>query len=248
MQEKWIFINATTHRSGSTFMQRVINACSKAHIWGETNIGVRLLDIATVLQKAANRGGDMQREDFMSGNRDIWMAHMCPSQTQVYDALRIMMHHMYNVEGKRVGLKDLYYSKEVIQFMARLFPDARFLFVTRNPVNAYLSYKNTNWPDKDEVKFLKSWTNRSLAYKKLSEDLCQRAMFIRYEDVDMEKFRNIYDFLDLPFERTVEDVINNRVGGSRKSQALTDSEAELIRNHCADAYKKIYGTSLEITV
>jgi hypothetical protein len=73
-------------------------------------------------------------------------------------------------------------------------------------------------------------------------------MFIRYEDVGMDKFRNIYDFLDLPFERTVADVINNRVGASRKSQALTGSEAELIRENCADAYKQIYGTSLEITM
>lgn len=240
----WIFINAAVHRTGSTFLQRLVNASSHTHIWGETNIGPKLLQIATLLEKAEKRGGGSQREAFKAGDRNIWMAHMVPEALQVADGLRLMMERIFAVPDRIAGSKEIRYRGRVIRYLAELFPDARFLLLTRNPLDALLSYRNTGWPDRDEASFLETWSDRSGEYWKISRELPGRALFIRYEDLDEAKASEIFRFLDLPLEENVVAVIKSRIGKSKGTETLTAADRESVRAVCGETYRTIYGNAL----
>lgn len=244
MKTDWIFINAAVHRTGSTFLQRLVNASSRTHIWGETNVGPKLLQIATLLEKAEKRGGGTQREAFREGDRNIWMAHMVPEAPQVAEGLRLMMERIFAVPGKIAGTKEIRYRGRVVRYLAGLFPDARFLLLTRNPMDALLSYRNTDWPEKDEPSFLEAWSDRSGEYWKIAQEFGDRAMFVRYEELDREGIAAIFAFLGLPLEEAVVAVMESRIGKSPGKARLTEEDRRKVRAACGDTFRLVYGSDL----
>lgn len=240
MRTDWIFINATTHRTGSTFLQRLVNASEEAHIWGETNITPKLHDIATLMEKAEQRGGGQQRARFEQGDRDTWMAHMVPEPQRVRESLKLMFWNLFGVPGKRAGLKDVRKPTSTITFLAELFPEARFLLLTRNPFDALLSYRNTGWPGLDEHSFLEAWVNHTAGYRRVAEDLGNRARFLRLEDIDQDAVPEIYGFLGLPFNEGALKVLESRVGSSTGESELTDTDRRKVRTVCGSVLNDVY--------
>lgn len=149
-------------RSGSTLVQRVLNSYDTVTIWGEHRGFLK--DVAAayygILENPANRqyftslwrDATPEWEEVLAWKRsEEWQAWMNWVTTRDVDthfrdfARRFFRHPSGRDEGHVWGFKEIRYGAgdRVIDFLAHLFPDARFVFLARNGLNTVTSQLRT---------------------------------------------------------------------------------------------------------
>ena len=150
-----IFIFSAGWRSGSTLLQRLVFSSGEITIWGEP-----LGDAAFVARLAHCLGFitiNWPPETFFmrnAMNTDIanqWIANLAPPISYLKKAHKAFFLQWFQIPAQeqfntsRWGIKEVRLTIDHARYLKWLFPDARFLFIFRNPYDAFRSWKGNRW-------------------------------------------------------------------------------------------------------
>lgn len=212
--EKPIFIFSAGWRSGSTLLQRLVMSRSQAIVWGEP-----LGDTATLPRLAHSLeiiGHDWPPQHFFPGNIPAsalageWIANLTPDISRLRAAhrsffltwLRDAAANNYGIT--RWGLKEVRLTMDHARYLHWLFPDAKFLFIYRNPLDAFKSWKGNRWRSpwpgyyrNSALAFARHWSRLVSGFLAGHGEV--GGMLIRYEDladglVDLDRLAVYLEF------------------------------------------------------
>lgn len=165
-----IFIFSAGWRSGSTMLQRLITATGSALVWGEAGGALdRLADAWACYEQMLGPGGQRfkhgfggngakEYEDFKAAGKDgfnKWIACMNPHTETFMRAFREFLENVYARPAAELGygswgIKEVQSGIEAARFLRQLYPEARFVFLVRHPVDCITSIKRRNWMDRPD--------------------------------------------------------------------------------------------------
>lgn len=242
-------------RSGTTFVQRLLNCHPELTIWGEHGGALQplLVDLEPVEFDSHHRqriAQGFKRRDAVIGTIDDAEAfdpYVSPVPPEAYESLvdDVIRAHLAELfsrglpTGTRWGFKETRYAGTAFRSLARVFPAAQFVFVTRS-VESWMSsvvrapFRDDLRPDElddaDAVgaalgALLKLWTQRTNASLSFVEGDREGRVLLTQEGLrSTEAAAKVADRLgisplpDPPLSR----VLNSRAGSSDLSTAWSD--------------------------
>lgn len=230
-----VFLLAPIWRSGSTLLQRLVHTSREIWIWGEPYARFQIIQRLAATFEAATedyppRGAHSWTEDSRQELTENWIANMAPSPESLVAAHRRFFETWLaspaGVAGDRWGLKSVRLGGEHARYLKWIFPDARFVFLIRNPYEAWLSYYQWRrwfyrYPDRPVVTcwtFGDIWRRRVREFQELEDET--EAIMIRYEDLtaDPSTVSLIEDHLGTTVDRST---LDTSVGASRDRRTTT---------------------------
>jgi hypothetical protein len=221
-----LFLLSAGWRSGSTLVQRLVNSGTACFLWGEpysrADLVPRLADSLRPITDDWPRNADLLHEND-GAVADRWTANLHPGPETLLDGHRALLRTLFAPPagapaGSGWGFKEVRLSAEHALYLQLLFPRAKFVFLVRDPLDAYASYKSwrswyLRWPD-DQVRT--AWTYgglwAELADGFLAEVATVGGIVIRYEDL-VSGGAAISALEDLLGARVDEEVLAHRISG-----------------------------------
>jgi hypothetical protein len=242
-----IFLLSAGWRSGSTLLQRLIMSDPRLLVWGEP------YDECGIIQALAStvkgfRNDWPPADYFHSGAKPRsgdWVANLFPTLPALRAGHRAFFETTFAAPARlagatRWGIKEVRLTAEHAHYLRWLFPNARFLFLYRNPLRAYESYCGHGrdwydiWPDRPVFTpraFGRHW--RDLAEGFIREAKALEVLVVRYEDLvegSEELVRRIEKHLDVTVDRSVlEDKVGSSAGGGERVKVSSLEKALLRR-------------------
>jgi len=148
-----IFITAPTARNGITLLQRLVNSSRRAVIYGEnTHLVHQLPSLVHQSVEAHQTLGpklDQTLAHFQSGNTEFWSSSLHPGTEPMMMASFQWFYHaasIYEAKSRamgfaRWGVKNPMLCPQMIDRLAALLRQARFLFIVRDPYDVARSAK-----------------------------------------------------------------------------------------------------------
>ena len=226
-----VFILSAGWRSGSTLMQRLIMSKQSILVWGEPYSHARVINhLADVVSSITDSWP--QDEWFidqydLNNLKSTFVANMYPPVSDMQQGCLAYLKAMLEVPARergfeRWGLKDVRLTIEDAHFLKWLFPNAKFIFLCRNPYNAYKSYRLDRswyfeWPNKPVFtasEFGRNWNELAKGFYEGASDL--GGIFIRYEDLVSGSID--HDALEKYLELEIDtSLLGKKVGSHHKS-------------------------------
>jgi hypothetical protein len=193
-----VFILAAGWRSGSTLLQRLAMSSGEILLWGEpygrAGVVPALSRAMLSLQPEWPAAASIAHEGDLTGAglHEQWIANLYPEPRSLRDGLRAMLDAFLASPARRrgfarFGLKEVRFGVVEAWFLRWLFPDARFVFLVRNPWHAWSSMKGSSWylrwPDQvvaTAAEFAHVWNGLAGSFTHWSGDA---GALLRYEDV-----------------------------------------------------------------
>ena len=252
-----VFMLTSIWRSGSTLLQRLLCSDPSIYVWGEPygDAGI----IPHLFQSAKG----LLRKDWPSINHFLdpaepglahviaephkyWIANTYPAPQHMRAAYRSMLDTLFfysaqEMGKERFGIKEVRYDGFMAQFLQWIYPDARFVFLLRNPYDAWSSYKGVTWfyqwPKmlvKDVQTFAKLWRKNTETFLQFpNEEGNPKARLILFEHLMNNKEENIQlleEHCRLNIKRETLDI---RIRGVKKpALPITATEEATIRRIC----------------
>jgi hypothetical protein len=237
-----VLVSASFHRSGSTWLQRVIAAGSDTFMWGESGKLVPSLRAAAELWRKRAPVSDRERSDFLASGMasDIGISNMSPPEDEFIDAQRTLFRRLYAERyGKsRWGWKAVTYDVDDIRYLWELFPALKVILLVRDLVQVYLSLRALSWQTQwagGPREIAELWARRSVGYATLAED--SRALFLKYEET-RDRIGELASFLQLRNDQHLVKALDTRL--STTSQAtLPHSERDALVLAAGDALQSL---------
>lgn len=257
--EKPIFIFSAGWRSGSTLLQRLVMSRAQAIVWGEP-----LGDTATIVRLAHSLeiiGHDWPPQHFFPGDGNAsslageWIANLTPDITHLREAhrsffltwLRDAAKNDYGIA--RWGLKEVRLTMDHARYLHWLFPEAKFLFICRNPLDAFKSWKGNRWRSpwpgyyrNSALAFARHWSQLVSGFLAGHGEV--GGMLIRYEDlaagrIDLDRLADYLEFDSLdpaPLARKI-DTPTNKPPPQKRALSILD---RLVMTHiCGPLMKQL---------
>jgi hypothetical protein len=248
--ESPIFLLSAGWRSGSTLLQRLIMSDPRVLIWGEPYDECGLIQAMADSMKAFRTGWPPQ-EYFYDGTppdqlTGEWIANLFPALEDWRQSQRALFDRLFAEPAKRAGaerwgIKEVRLTAEHCHYLRWLYPKAKFVFLYRNPLEAYRSYcrYGRSWydvfPDKPmftPTAFGRHW--RTLVEGYLDDAGVLNAILVKYED--LVSGRLSLDTIDAHLEiRVSRNVLEKKVGSSerRGEKARVNSLERLLLQRAA---------------
>lgn len=230
-----VFVLAAGWRSGSTLVQRLVNSSRQVLVWGEPfREGAVMSVLAQSLLPFDAQRGRFDRnvlDERDAGTFDTgrlsqeWTATLGPSPAALLEGHRALYRTTFADPARafgypRWGVKEIGLSGEVTRYLAVLFPNARFVFLTRHPLDAWRSYRPVvarpwfhTWPDRPiagPFGYARMWAELAGSFLRVRQDV--GGLHVRYEDLTAPAtLDRLESHLGLTFDRTV---LDQRVGTS----------------------------------
>lgn len=197
-----VFILSAGWRAGSTLLQRLVMSGNDVLVWGEAYPHCDY--IRTLANSLTTFRGGLPPDQFFvkpvgpNGgekiNPDHWIACLYPPPQDLIEAHRQFFRSLFATPAtargySRWGLKEVVLSVDYATYLKWLFPQARFLFLYRDPYHAYRSYRTFGdwyyqWPDQPAFTARKfGWVWRHLTESFLAGYRQTGGMLLRYEDL-----------------------------------------------------------------
>jgi hypothetical protein len=213
-QSRPVFIFSAGWRSGSTFLQRWIMTGEDILVWGEPYRHAALIPSLAGQLKAFTQRWPKDRyfaafDDRPDDLSNTWVANLYPALSNLMKAHISYFENLFLkpalAAGKsHWGLKEVTLRVEHACYLQWLFPNARFLFLYRDPYRAYGSYRNwrdwyREWPDEPVF----TATQFGALWKELARDFLQNhqktgGLLLRYEDLQTQQSRSrLEDYLGI---------------------------------------------------
>lgn len=194
-----IFLLSAGWRSGSTMMQRLLMSDPRVLIWGEPYDECGLIQAMAASMRAFRAGWppgeyfyDGRPSDQLTGE---WIANLFPSLESWRMGQRALFDTLFAQPAKaagapRWGIKEVRLTAEHCHYLRWLYPNARFILLYRNPLEAYRSYcrYGRSWYDTypeapvfTPKVFGEHWRRLMQGY--LAEAANLDALMVRYEDL-----------------------------------------------------------------
>ena len=226
--ESPIFLLSAGWRAGSTLLQRLIMSEPSVLLWGEPYDECGTIQALAHTLKAF-RSGWPPKSYYFSGSKpasEDWVANFFPMPGDLHRGHRAFFERAFAEPAKRAGaerwgIKEVRLNVEHAHYLRWVYPNAKFLLLYRNPLDAYQSYCRygrswyDTWPDKPvftPTAFGRHW--RTLAESFLKGERALGALVVRYEDLvnDSEKLlQRIEQYLNIRMDRSI---LGNKVGSS----------------------------------
>lgn len=225
-EQQPVFIFSAVWRSGSTFLQRLTSSNKDIFIWGEPYRRSAVVTSLAGQFRAFTAKWPMDRY-FVSAFLDDdfthqWTANCYPEMQDFLDAHvayfeRLFMRPAAALGKQRWGVKLVTLSVDHAHYLRWLFPRARFIFLIRNPYDAYRSYRPWGnwylaWPN--EPVFTASAFGK--LWKRLADDYIRHheevdGLLLQYESLhESSTVARLSDYLG--FETAAPDSLA-RIGG-----------------------------------
>jgi len=226
-----IFLFSAGWRSGSTLLQRLIISDSQVFMWGEPYDECGIIQAMADTTKAF-RANWPPADYYYNGNSatelsSMWVANLFPSLDDLRKSHRAFFDTLFSEPAKKAGakcwgIKEVRLGIEHCAYLQWLYPKARFIFLYRDPLEAYASYcrYGRSWyntfPDKPvftPTTFGQHW--RTLMEGFLREGKNVNALLVKYEDLveGRTTLEALEAHLDITIDRTV---IKTKVGSSEQ--------------------------------
>jgi len=212
-------------------LQRLIMSCDSILIWGEPYSHAHILQHLASGVSAITT--DWPRDDWFVDQYKLdelstcFVANMYPKVNDLLEASLAYMRTLFEMPAlergfKRWGLKEVRLTIEDAAFLHWLYPQAKFVFLCRNPYDAYRSYRldrswYNEWPN-DPVftagRFGRHW--RELASGFVDGRGETGGMLMRYEDISAGTFdvSALEAYLELKVDASL---LNKKVGTHRRT-------------------------------
>lgn len=243
-----IFLLSAGWRSGSTMLQRLIMSDPGVLIWGEPYDECGLVQALAECMKAFRLGWPPQ-DYFYDGTppnqlTGEWIANLFPALADWRTGQRALFDAMFAQPARRSGasrwgIKEVRLTAGHCAYLRWLYPNARFVFLYRDPLAAYRSYSQygrswyNTFPDNPvftPTSFGRHWRHLMEGYLRDAESL--GALLVRYEDLvtGQSTVEELESHLGLTLVRSV---LHSKVGGrehaSGKKVSVTTLERWLLR-------------------
>jgi Sulfotransferase family len=230
-EESPIFLLSAGWRSGSTLLQRMVMSNPRTMIWGEPYNECGLIQALACSVKAF-RGGWPSNNYIFDGSaleklNNQWIANLFPKPADWRMAHRSLFDNLLRTPAKdtgatRWGIKEVRLSAEHCLYLRWLYPNAKFVFLIRHPMDAYLSYSRygRHWyftfPDEPvltPVQFGQRWRQLAEGFLNMASELS--ALVVRYEDLITSDLtvQCIEQYLSIEIDPAV---LSCKVGSSRR--------------------------------
>jgi len=199
-----VFMLASAWRSGSTLVQRLLVSSGELLMWGEpydrTGL-IRRLAESTMAFDEEWPPVPFIVDPARPPTAERWIANAYPTPEDLLAAHRALLDRLFAEPARRYGfrrwgLKEVRIGGEHALYLRRIYPDARFVFLHRNPYDAFLSYRLLHeirthshwwyhrWPDhqvETATQFGEVWKRLTTSFVDFADRV--GATVIAYEDI-----------------------------------------------------------------
>ncbi|MEG4321423.1 MULTISPECIES: sulfotransferase [unclassified Microcoleus] len=224
-----VFIFSAGWRSGSTLLQRLVMSSGSIIVWAEPYGRAGLIDhLSSPLKSITDSypAAEWFIDEVLSDRAPLsdlageWIANLYPDIKYLLEShIAFLLNHFENPAKARGilrwGLKEVRLTIDHAIYLKWLFPNAKFLFLYRNPYNAYASFQGFYWykkwpnePVYTPEQFGLHWKNLLQGY--IADSHKVKGMLIKYEDLCNEEFDfpELQNYLELKLNKTtIEKVI-----------------------------------------
>jgi hypothetical protein len=254
-----VFMLASIWRSGSTLVQRLLCSDPQIFLWGEPYGDAGIVPHLHHSAKGLLRKEWPTKNHFLDPKDPLfqplidephkyWIANVYPQPQAIRDSYRSMLDTLFlkpaiELGKERFGIKEVRYDGNVAQFLHWLYPDARFVFLIRNPYDAWSSYKGAvwyyQWPKmlvKDVGVFAKLWRNNVESFLNFPNDPHNPwARLFLFEDIIQNQDKNVAlleEHCRVSIKRETFDI---QIRGMQKpSMPVNTHEESIIRRICGN--------------
>lgn len=243
-----IFLFSTGWRSGSTLLQRLIMSDKRVMIWGEPYKHCNHVHDQMTSLRAIHKNYPQDewflRSDGMDKTKlaDRFVANLYPKVEYLQMASRCFFEGLLEQPAidngyTMWGLKEVRLGVDAAIYLRWLFPNAKFVFLYRNPYDAYLSLKThrmtwslyETWPYhpvRSPRAYGKLWTKLISGF--VDEGHKVNGLLIKYEDLCSGAYpvEAIANHLGISLSG---EVLKRSIGGTRIKTPLTKKELSLLR-------------------
>ena len=191
-----IIVSSPTSRCGTTLVQRLLTASDNGFIYGE-EIGQQIQVLTgwfTGQLRFVDRTGqamDAEFEQALAGTLIDWRPGLMPPSsvmlkawTETYYQLpSTLMHHAQSIGRPMWGFKRPTFARETLKGFLSLMPQAKIVYVFRNPLDAVKSAKARRFvtTTREVAAFCAEWAKNMSEVAELAQD--ERVLFLKYEDL-----------------------------------------------------------------
>ncbi len=254
MKPSMLFV-ISSPRSGSTMLERMLESHSQIQGGPEAHLLTPLahLGVWDKVDKApydhvlAAESQKLFIQQLPQGEQDYWEA--CRAYCDVLYG-RLMQQN-----DKSICLDKTPAYGLILPFMAKVFPDAKYVVLTRHPLATFSSFANSFFDGDYQVAqnynpLLNRYVPALAAFLRQSE---VPFIHVRYEDLvsDPETWmKKIYDYIGIPFEQetitygdhqrdaTAEKGLGDPIGVQQHVRPSTDSVKKWVEELASDAEKR----------
>ena len=199
-----IFILSAGWRSGSTLLQRMLTKDDELIMWGEPYHRSNIID--NMLAQLTPLQGEWPPKDYYIQNnaKDLsnqWIANCWPQTNHLKNAHRAYWYTLFGLPANHLskskwGIKEVRWGKKHVEYLKWLFPKAKFIYLIRNPLDAYASFYHypktafLNWPNEPiqtAKDYAKMWLKLASEFEDLGSE--RTGILLRYEDLRIPKFQ-----------------------------------------------------------
>jgi hypothetical protein len=219
-----VFVFAAMWRSGSTLLQRVVASSGEVLVWGEPYADSGLVQrLGKTLQVFSpiwperhfiRMGADLAPAKLTVENTENLYPHpraLVAAHLAFYDTL--FAAPAREAGYPRWGLKETRLGGDDARYLRLLYPSARFLYLVRDPVDVWASYRRwagwyLDWPEgqvRTPQAFARGWSRLASSFTASSDEI--GALVVRYEDLvdDPSTVDRVAEHVGVSLDRTALD-------------------------------------------
>lgn len=221
-----IFIFASGQRCGSTLLMRWLNSHPEVLLWGEHGGALnKFFEVANTMARWSVQFSN--ERGLFDVSKDAFTPNATPCVERIHASIGNFIFATWGSSARYWGFKEVRYGYRVAEQLRWLFPDARFIHLTRDPRETLLSLKRWKWPRDWIEKGMLSWQEVNESFLVSGE----REWILRVKYESLLEDRNL--LLDLiaghcGLDRKMmdESVFARRKGGSSNRNCHIVLEAE----------------------
>jgi hypothetical protein len=246
-----VFIYAASWRTGSTLLQRIVNASKDIFVWGEPAFLPEVRNLYERAESYLNKVTWSRKTAFHS-DAGKWAAVISPPPERLKTATRAFFEELYQEETENFGMKRWGF-KEVrsnavanMCLLKNLYPDCKFLFLVRDPYDTYRSMKGKKFHAnfREPMEPVIVWRDNVTEFLE-DTAIGKNALLIRYEDLtSITKDNNallhkITDHIRTKLTDKMYRQMEIRIDSSGIRSDLTCDEVRTISNIAGKAAKRL---------
>ena len=237
---------STGGRAGSTLLQRILVTDSRVLLWGEPLSQMGLISRITEAVSGSVDPHHMQQwrnsdKSTSSSLPTSWINILFPPGDDFRSALRSFFDRWLGEPARelgytRWGFKEVRLGAAEAILLRWLYPNAKFIILSRHPYDCYRSLVDSNWHvcwDRytntvmnSAVSFARIWNHMAVSWSQLPAGF--PCVFIRYEDLISGNFdfRKLESWLGIEIRENV--ALSVPLGGTTKRSRLSWCERLII--------------------